>query len=218
MPGKHRVVFDTSTPDGVGDALRFGNNYLRVNRSDYGLENSDLAVLIIVRHRSAPFGYKDAMWVKYGPVLARWAAPFEDPKTKTIPKLNISNSADYGSLLSSAGATMESLAKSGVHFGVCSSSTHGIAGAIARESGGKADAVYDEIAANLVSNARLVPAGIVAVNRAQERGYTLARTERLSVQENVYETSTSESCSDGNWNFSGRGAGTGHEINGRRDH
>jgi len=26
-----------------------------------------------------------------------------------------------------------------------------------------------------VKNARLVPAGIVAVNRAQERGYTLAR-------------------------------------------
>ena len=31
----------------------------------------------------------------------------------------------------------------------------------------------DELVANIVSNARMVPAGIVAVNRAQERGYTL---------------------------------------------
>ena len=31
--------------------------------------------------------------------------------------------------------------------------------------------------ANLVPNARLVPAGIVAVNRAQERGYALVSVE-----------------------------------------
>ena len=35
-------------------------------------------------------------------------------------------------------------------------------------------AVYNEIAANLLGNAPLVAAGIVAVNRAQERGYTIA--------------------------------------------
>jgi intracellular sulfur oxidation DsrE/DsrF family protein len=32
----------------------------------------------------------------------------------------------------------------------------------------------NELAANLVGNSRLVPAGIVAVNRAQERGYSFA--------------------------------------------
>jgi hypothetical protein len=43
-------------------------------------------------------------------------------------------------------------------------------------SGGtpNADAIYNELTTNLVSNARMVPAGIVAVNRAQERGYSLA--------------------------------------------
>jgi hypothetical protein len=38
----------------------------------------------------------------------------------------------------------------------------------------KIDALYKELTANLVPNAHIVPAGIVAVNRAQERGYTLA--------------------------------------------
>ena len=43
---------------------------------------------------------------------------------------------------------------------------------IARAVGGNAEAVNKELIANLVSNARMVPAGIVAVNRAQERGYS----------------------------------------------
>jgi intracellular sulfur oxidation DsrE/DsrF family protein len=43
---------------------------------------------------------------------------------------------------------------------------------IAQATGGQADSIFKELAANLVPNARIVPAGIVAVNRAQERGYT----------------------------------------------
>ena len=62
--------------------------------------------------------------------------------------------------------------KKGVHFAVCQTSTRAIAGRIARATGVEADNVIKEIAANLIGNARLVPAGIVAVNRAQERGYS----------------------------------------------
>jgi intracellular sulfur oxidation DsrE/DsrF family protein len=58
--------------------------------------------------------------------------------------------------------------------GVCSVATRGLAGLIARAVSGNADTINSELIANLVPNARMVPAGIVAVNRAQERGYTLA--------------------------------------------
>jgi hypothetical protein len=61
----------------------------------------------------------------------------------------------------------------GAHISVCDLSTHGIAGMIAQKVGGKAESIYTELAANLIGNARLVPAGILAVNRAQERGYSL---------------------------------------------
>jgi intracellular sulfur oxidation DsrE/DsrF family protein len=57
---------------------------------------------------------------------------------------------------------------------VCQVSSRGYAGGIAAATGGTADAVFNEMVANLLPNARLVPAGIVAVNRAQERGYSLA--------------------------------------------
>jgi len=59
LPGKHRLVFDTIAYDGLAEAILFANNFMRVNRADYGLQNSDLAVVIVVRHRSTPFGYND---------------------------------------------------------------------------------------------------------------------------------------------------------------
>ena len=59
-----------------------------------------------------------------------------------------------------------------IRLAVCAMATSRIAGMIARAVGGNAEAVNKELIANLVSNARMVPAGIVAVNRAQERGYS----------------------------------------------
>src|SRR6185312_3588997 len=64
VPGKHRIVFDTTKDDGLGDALLFGNNFLAANRNSYGLQNSDIAMIIIARHLSTGFGFNDAMWAK----------------------------------------------------------------------------------------------------------------------------------------------------------
>jgi len=41
-------------------------------------------------------------------------------------------------------------------------------------TGGDAERVYNELVSNLVANSHVVPAGIVTVNRAQERGYSFA--------------------------------------------
>jgi len=39
------------------------------NQSGYDLGNAELAVVIVMRHNSAPFAYTDAIWAKYGAVL-----------------------------------------------------------------------------------------------------------------------------------------------------
>lgn len=172
LPGKHRVLFDTKTLETLGDALAFASNFVRVNRTDYGLEHGDLAVVIVVRHRSTPFGYNDAMWAKYGLALAA-RSKVEDPKTRLAPKINLYNTGGFGELLPNRGVTVDSLGKQGVQLAICSISTRGYAGVIAEAMGGNQDAIFNELTANIVSNARMVPAGIVAVNRAQERGYSL---------------------------------------------
>ena len=174
QPTKHRLVFDTTTPDGFGEALAFAANFIRVNRSDYGLQNNELAVVIVARSRSTPFAYSDAIWAKYGKTMAAQSR-FEDPKSKLAPKANLYNSADYGDLLPNRSVSLDSLFKQGVHLAVCSVATRGFAGAIADAVGGNADIINSELIANLLSNSRMVPAGIVAVNRAQERGYSLVR-------------------------------------------
>jgi intracellular sulfur oxidation DsrE/DsrF family protein len=174
-PAKHRLVFDTIEPAGFGEALAFAFNYISVNGTDYGVSTNELAVVIVARNRSTPFAYNDAMWAKYGkPMAAR--ARFEDPKTKQAPTSNLYNSADYGELLPNRGGTLDILSKQGVQLAVCSVATRNFAGAIAQAVGGNAAEINSELIANLQSNARMVPAGIVATSRAQERGYTLVRS------------------------------------------
>jgi intracellular sulfur oxidation DsrE/DsrF family protein len=174
VPGRHRFVFDTITPAGFGAALLYANNFFLANQSGYGLGNNDIAVVIVARHNSTQFAYTDAIWAKYGTLIGR-GADFDDPKTKQRPIINVYNAAGYGQLLPSLGTTLDALVKRGVHFAVCQMATRRLAGIIAEPTGSTADAVYNELVANLIPNSHMVPAGIVAVNRAQERGYAFAQ-------------------------------------------
>jgi hypothetical protein len=172
IPGKHRLVFDTTTPAGFGAALAYANNFLIASKDGYGLNDQDAAIIIIARHFSTPFAYKDSMWAKYGKAMPP-PATMDDPKTKQRPAVNLYNLAGYNEL-PSLGTTIDEVLKKGVHFGVCQMATRFFAGMLAQATGGTQDAVYNELAANLVGNGHLVAAGILGVSRAQERGFTLA--------------------------------------------
>jgi len=174
IPGRHRYIIDTTTPEGFGDALTFLNNYITVNQNSYGLRDTDLALVLVARHLSTLFAYNDSIWAKYGATITQ-RTNFNDPKTGRPPTINLFNSPDYGTTLTNRGNTLDSLLKRGIHLAVCQVSTRSNSAAIAAASGSTPEAVYKELVANLISrNAHIVPAGIVAVNRAQERGYSLA--------------------------------------------
>jgi intracellular sulfur oxidation DsrE/DsrF family protein len=173
IPGGHRFIIDTVSPEGAGGAMLFANNFFVASQNGYGLGNADSAVVIVLRHHSTPFAYTDAMWAKYGKPIGD-ASSFDDPKTKTRPSINVFNKGDYGTALPNFGVTLDALIGRGVHFAVCQMATRRIAGAIATARGANADEIYKELTSNLIRNAHMAPAGIVAVNRAQERGYALA--------------------------------------------
>ena len=168
IPGQHRFLIDTDSADAMSWGMRFAGNYFNANINAYGLKESDLAVIIVARHRSTSFAYSNAMWAKYGKYFSE-QAEFVDPKTKEAPTVNIYLTAEEGQ-----GAPIDEMVKKGVHFAVCGMSSRAIAGRVAKGTGGKADDILKELTSNLVGNARIVPAGILAVSRAQERGYTLA--------------------------------------------
>jgi len=168
----HRIVIDSAFPPGGGAALLYANNNFLANKSGYGLEAQDIAVIVVLRHLSTPFAYTDAIWAKYGEALSD-VIDFKNPATKAAPATNLYNSGGAGMALANRGVTIASLVEKNVQFAVCNSATRVLAGAVAQKSKGDAEAVYQEFVANLVPNSHLTAAGVVAVNRAQEYGYTL---------------------------------------------
>jgi len=160
IPGQHRVVFDVTSAKGVTDAIRFVGNTYSGNKSMYGLDEPDLAIVVVLRHSATAFGYSDAVWTKYATALARFT-DYTDPKSAEPPKGNPFTAAPRHAF--------DGLAKRGVQFGVCETASHGIARSLA--AGGDADATFKEMAANMIPASRLVAAGVIGVTRAQEYGY-----------------------------------------------
>jgi hypothetical protein len=159
IPGKHRLVFDTTQPAGMSSALQYGGNYYNANQSAYGLQNADLAVVIIARHQSTPFAYNETMWNQYGEQISSFV-----DRTKEPSKTNI-----YGRQLNG-------MIGRGAHLAVCQLATRAIAGSISRAAGKTTDEIYNELVANLLPNSHMAAAGIVMVGRAQEHGYALVNT------------------------------------------
>jgi len=171
-PARHRQVFDTISPDGVARALTFTYTFYAANKDGYGLEPRDLAVVWILRAGSTAFGFTDTFWSKYSAGLAKRYKVI-DPVTKSDAAINIYNAADRANLLPTNGLTFDTLARMGGRFAICSVASRKLAVALAADMGGSADAIYADMMANMIASARMAPAGIVAVNRAQEHHYAL---------------------------------------------
>jgi intracellular sulfur oxidation DsrE/DsrF family protein len=161
IPGKHRLFFDSVSPDGVASAIRFAENFYTGNKNGYGLEPAEVAVVICMRHRATQFAFTDAIWAKYGAALSE-SDKFVDPKTSQAPIVNVYRGGVEGHV------------KRGVHFAVCDLSTHRLANFIAKKIDTNPDAIYKELTTNAFANVHFVAAGILAVNRAQERGYAVS--------------------------------------------
>src|SRR3546814_19208642 len=95
--------------------------------------------------------------------------------THSFPTRGSSDLSDMGAPKGKDGddapVTLASLAAKGARFAVCGMATQGMAAQIAKTSGKPAKTIEDELKANLIPGAVIVPAGIVAVDRAQEHGY-----------------------------------------------
>jgi intracellular sulfur oxidation DsrE/DsrF family protein len=94
----------------------------------------------------------------------------QDPATgapaRRNPQLGEQGAASTGS------ATLAALHARGVVFSVCGLSFGRVVRELAERSGQPQDAVRAALTAGLVPGAVLVTAGVVALNRAQERGFS----------------------------------------------
>lgn len=165
IKGTHKQFFDgVSFNDGF--AMAFAANFLNLNKEAYGLGDHDLTAVVGLRHLAMMMGLSDAMWEKYG--IGK-AFNVTDPATKAVATRNPFLHADGVPL---PGAEIPALVGRGVIFTVCNVALTVLSGKMAGAAKVSADDAKKEWATNLVTGMTIVPVGVLAVNRAQEKGCT----------------------------------------------
>ena len=169
VPGKHRTFIDCASVNAAGAGMLYANNLYVANAKGYQLKEADVAVVVCLRHFATVFAFNDTIWGKYGQALSDGVS-FVDPKTKQAPSKNLLDDPAFSQLPVS---TISSVTQRGTQFAVCDMATNMLAGLVAASTKGVQAAIYQEFVPNLIPNSHLMAAGVVAVNRAQEYGYTL---------------------------------------------
>jgi intracellular sulfur oxidation DsrE/DsrF family protein len=164
MKGKHKIVFDT-TGFRSGAALVWAETFLNTN-NETGSPDADLNAVIILRSMAIGMSLNDQMWEKYklGELYK-----IDDPSTKSAAVKNQFSNVKTEGLLE-PGMSIDVLQKRGVLVCVCSKALQGNSEHIAEKQNLKAEDVHKDLLANILPDIHLVPSGIWALGRAQERG------------------------------------------------
>jgi hypothetical protein len=171
VTGSHRIFIDSATPNGGAEALLYGNNLFSAQTGAYDGSDSDLSIVICFRHFSTPFGFGDAIWSKYGDAINEIIG-FPDPKTNRAPNANLMNVSGRTDL-PNGGVTIDAVTSRGAQFAICNAATQFFTGQLANQTGRPFQEIYDELVAGAIPASRFVPAGVMALTRAQEYGYSL---------------------------------------------
>src|SRR4051812_19836807 len=66
LPGQHKNIYDCTSIENGPDGLAFARNFLAANTGPiYQLKDSDLNVIVCLRHLATVYSFNDAMWAKY---------------------------------------------------------------------------------------------------------------------------------------------------------
>jgi intracellular sulfur oxidation DsrE/DsrF family protein len=162
LKGKHRQLFHAI--DLNDRAMLMASNYLTAYENEFGAKPGEVNAIIGVHGGALNIGFNDAAWAKYG--LGK-SNNVTDPTTKEVAVRNIY--ARGGEL------AVETLQKRGVLFLMCNTALRLRSRALAAERGETYDVVYNDLSASRLPGVVLVPAMVVAINRAQEKGITYLR-------------------------------------------
>ena len=164
IKGKHRVVYDGSYPHKGFPIIWNWAFYLSNNET--GSTDEEITAMTVLRHDAIPFALHDDMWKKY-PLAEIFHVntssgdpyhrnPYYEPQEGDFPLpviQGIKDLQDRGSL-----------------FCVCNLALSVYSGAAAKQMGLEPKAVYDEWVAAVLPGIQIVPSGVWALERAQQKG------------------------------------------------
>ena len=155
VTGKHRVIFHSHEPTG-GLALRWAATFLDTQASSYGVREADNTVIVGLNGKSIGLVLNDRLWSKY-PVGAALGMPGD--RNPAGPRGN---------------GSLAGLLARGVMVLVCHNSLRASGQRFlpeaARADAAARTAFYEEAKANLLPGVEIVPAMIVTLQQAQDRG------------------------------------------------
>jgi intracellular sulfur oxidation DsrE/DsrF family protein len=167
LTGKHRQFFDATEPND-GFPFAFAMTFLNTNKATYGLQDKDLTAVVGLRHSAIPLALKDEIWKKYK--LGEFAK-VNDKATNAPAERNIFYNPHDGDMMFPDASVDKMLAR-GAIVTCCNVALTVLSGVRASVAGVTAQQAYDEWKANLIPGVVVVPSGVLAVNRAQEKGCT----------------------------------------------
>jgi intracellular sulfur oxidation DsrE/DsrF family protein len=169
LKGKHRQIFDMPAPSG-GSGLLHVRNWYATWHDAYGVAEKDMNALVTLYGRTVPLGLTDPMWEKYhfGEVLKENGADKQPLTRNMFYRPAAGDPLAYGFLDSS----IESLQKRGARFILCNNALSFWVARIAEKTGGNKDEIRADLLDHFVPGVVLVPGMVVAINKAQEHGFS----------------------------------------------
>jgi len=155
--GQHKNIYDCTSVENGPMGWTFARNFLTANTGPiYQLKDSDINAIVSVRHSASVYGFNDGMWAKYKLGESQKVNDSAGAPAVKNPQVNVAND----------------LAKRGVIVTVCGLAVARISRSVASDAGVTAADVEADLRANLVTpTARVVAAGVIVTNRAQEKGF-----------------------------------------------
>ena len=169
IKGKHRVVFDATRPHAIYPFV-WPRVFLMTNglTGTPELENS---VVVVLRHDAIPYALESRLWEKYklGEVfkaddpassIAATRNPFWQPKAGDFKVPGVGEVA----------IGINELQSSGVKFCVCGTAITVFSTAVAQKMDQNPEVVKKDWLAGVLPGIQVVPSGVWALGRAQEKG------------------------------------------------
>jgi len=169
LKGKHRIVFDVPEPNGIFP-FAWPRIFLATNAAT-GTPEKDCGIIVVLRHNAIPYAMEHRLWAKYN---FNEIFKVVDPRTNKPSTRNPFWQPAQGDFkvpgIGPVPIGINELQDSGVMFCVCDAALTVYSAVTADILKQDAAAVKKDWVSGLLPGIQVVPAGVWAVNRAQEHG------------------------------------------------
>jgi intracellular sulfur oxidation DsrE/DsrF family protein len=171
LNGKHRCLFDSPQPAGGLPPVHI-LNYINTYNTAYQVPDKDINTVGTFYAFTTLHGVSDAMWAKYriGEFMKVNDQATGQPATRNPWRTEV-----HALGMTIAPASIEALQKRGTVFILCNNALTYFSGELAKARGAEPKAVYEDLKANMLPGVVLVPAMVIAIEKAQEAGLAYNR-------------------------------------------